>query len=136
MTPRAILPTAVATLALALAGCAAPRSATAVVTPETIRPPVATGLDTLVRMKLPDNLPNVEAAARFVLRGSGYAFTTYCAHCPPKAPTIAKEPVSPLAYTGGITTVRRALLLVGGSKVRLVVDDRAKLVTYDEMAAL
>ncbi len=132
MTPRAILPIAVATFALALSGCAAPHSATARVTPQTIRPPVATGLDTMVRMQLPENLPNVEAGATFVLRGSGYAFTSYCAHCPVKAPLIAKEPVSPLAYTGGITTIRRALLLVAGSKARLVVDDRAKLVTFDE----
>lgn len=132
MSRPGTLRAALAALTLVMTGCASHHKPPRGIAPLTLRPPVSTGLDTLVRMKLPDNTPDISTAALFILQGSGYTYASRCQYCPVAAAAIAKEPVSPLAYIGGITTVRRALLLIAGSNRRLIVDDRAKVVTIDD----
>jgi putative NADH-flavin reductase len=53
-----------------------------------------------------------------------------------QAAEIAADPVSPLAYArpSELTSKTRALLLVLGGAGRVIIDDRLRLVTFDEEA--
>lgn len=89
-----------------------------------------------VRLYLPPSVRTVGQAAAWLLDGSGYDLVLYCAACPPRAAEIAADPVSPLAYArpSELTSKTRALLLVLGGAGRVIIDDRLRLVTFDEEA--
>lgn len=125
-------------LAAALAACqSAPDPGAARPGP---RPPpqALPPLELLTRMTLPANVSTVRDAAAHLLEPTGYRLALDCAGCPPEAAEIGRKPVSPLGLRPELTTVKRALVLVAGSRTRLVVDDQARVVSYgylDEGAA-
>jgi hypothetical protein len=86
-------------------------------------------LDLVTRLQLPAYVHTVQDAAEYLLEPSGYRLVTTCPRCPPEAPEIARKPISPLGLHPQLTTIKRAVLLVSGSGVHLLVDDDAKQVT-------
>lgn len=87
-------------------------------------------LDGLTRLQLPDSVANVHDAVQFLLAPTGYRLVTRCPGCAAEAAEIAAKPISPLASRPQLTTIERALILVAGSRTRLVVDDRAREVSF------
>jgi hypothetical protein len=126
---RRILP--VMLLAAALGGCSSMSSIAdqlPLVSPmptEKVAP-----LDLLTRMQLPAYVHTVQDAVDYLLEPSGYHLVTSCAQCPPEGLEIARKPISPLGLNQQITTIKRAVLLVSGSGVHLLVDDDAKQVAF------
>ena len=91
------------------------------------------GLGSLTRMNFPSDLLTVGEAVNWLLKPTEYELRLTCPGCSPDAYLITSDPVSPLAFPGQITTIRRALVLVAGSDSRLVVDETNKLVSFDFM---
>jgi len=92
-------------------------------------------LQNFVRLELPVDAVTVEDGFDHFLAGTGYVVTVSCGECPRDAPQIAFDPISPLAYAkpGEETTVERALLMILGHDARLVVDHRAKLISFERI---
>lgn len=110
-------------LSIALAACQMPGA-------ETASPARLSPLDTMTRMEIPASADTVGKAADYLLRPVGYRVVEGCGTCPPEAAEIAAKPVSPLALRPQFTTIGRALVLVGGSRTRVVVDPEAGRVAY------
>lgn len=112
---------------LALAGCQAPApDFTDMPAPlASVQP-----LERLTRTRIPPSSRTVEQAASWLLEPSGYRLALTCTGCPTEAAEIARKPISPLGLKPQLTTIKRALVLVAGSDVRLVVDDQARLVSF------
>lgn len=87
-------------------------------------------LERLTRTRLPPSARTVEQAASWLLEPSGYRLLLVCAGCPAEAAEIGRKPVSPLGLKPQLTTIKRALVLVAGSDVRLLVDDQSRLVSF------
>ncbi len=100
------------------------------------QPPVAASLqpvpplDMLTRMAIPAEDDTVAKAAAFLLEPAGYHLAEGCASCPTEAKEIGEKPVSPLALRPQLTSIRRALVLVGGSRTRIIVDESNRRVAY------
>jgi len=123
--PRSIA----AVLMLALAACQPmppPSDMAAVPSP----PPTVPPLELLTRTRIPPSARTVEQAAAYLLEPTGYRLALSCAGCPAEAAEIARKPVSPLALKPQLTTIQRALVLVAGSEVHLLVDDKTRLVSF------
>jgi hypothetical protein len=108
---------------LALAACQIPEAAIGVAEP-------TSPLDQMTRLEIPAYADTVGKAADFLLEPIGYRTVQGCSACPREAAEITAKPVSPLALRPQFTTVGRALVLVGGSRTRIVVDPRTRLVSY------
>lgn len=108
---------------LALAACQTPGA-------ETAAPARLSPLDTMTRMEIPATADTVGKAADYLLGPVGYRVVEGCGACPPEAAEIAAKPVSPLALRPQFTTIGRALVLVGGSRTRVVVDPETGRVAY------
>ncbi|MCZ4283083.1 hypothetical protein O4H49_20025 [Kiloniella laminariae] len=89
------------------------------------------GLSALTRMSFPAETKSVGEAARFLLEPTGYRLLVQCFGCSADAVKIVSDPISPLAFVDEITSVKRALALVGGTDTKLVIDEENKLVSYD-----
>lgn len=117
-----------------LGACAAapPSPAPAPAAPEPVYP-----LDQTTRLELPPTVRTVQQAATYLLEPTGYRLVAVCGNCPPESAEIAAKPISPLAFAGQpfLTSITRALILVGGSRTRLVVDDQTHLVRYGYLPA-
>lgn len=87
-------------------------------------------LERLTRTRIPPSARTVEQAASWLLEPSGYRLLLVCDGCPAEAAEIGRKPISPLGLKPQLTTVKRALVLVAGSDVRLLVDDQARLVSF------
>jgi hypothetical protein len=87
-------------------------------------------LERITRLQLPAYVHTVQDAAEYLLEPSGYRLVTTCPHCPSEGPEIARKPVSPLGLHPQLTTITRAVLLISGSGVHLLVDDDAKQVAF------
>jgi hypothetical protein len=87
-------------------------------------------LDLITRLQLPAHVHTVQDAADYLLEPSGYRLVTTCPQCPPEGPEIARKPISPLGLHPQLTTIKRAVLLISGSGVHLLVDDDAKQVAF------
>lgn len=112
---------------LVLAGCQAPENGF-------MDPPAPLAsvqpLERLTRTRIPPSARTVEQAASWLLEPSGYRLLLVCAGCPAEAAEIGRKPVSPLGLKLQLTTIKRALVLVAGSDVRLLVDDQSRLVSF------
>ncbi|MGE5515983.1 MAG: hypothetical protein ACM31D_09185 [Bacteroidota bacterium] len=114
-------------LALWLAACQAPAPGF----PDAPEPLAsAQPLERLTRTRIPPSARTVEQAASWLLEPSGYHLVLVCDGCPSEAVEIGRKPVSPLGLKPQITTIKRALVLVAGSEVRLLVDDKSRLVSF------
>jgi hypothetical protein len=87
-------------------------------------------LELLTRLQLPAYVHTVHDAADYLLEPSGYRLVTTCDLCPAEGAEIARKPISPLGLHPQITTIKRAVLLVSGSGVHLLVDDSARQVAF------
>ncbi|KXV49658.1 hypothetical protein AD945_03765 [Gluconobacter albidus] len=92
--------------------------------------PTVSSMTMVTRLEYPTNAKTVADAARFILRPTGYHLVTQCPNCPPEAQIIADKPISPLALNPQITTVSRALIMIGGSRTGLLVDPDHKAIAY------
>ncbi|WP_157871105.1 hypothetical protein [Gluconacetobacter diazotrophicus] len=92
--------------------------------------PTVSSMTMVTRLEYPTNAKTVADAARFILRPTGYHLVTQCPNCPPEAQIIADKPISPLGLNPQITTVSRALILIGGSRTALLVDPDHKAIAY------
>lgn len=84
---------------------------------------------TAAPLTLPAVVTTVRDAATHLLESTGYHLALECGGCPPEAPEIGRKPISSLGLRPELTTVKRALVLVAGSRTRLVVDDQARVVS-------
>ncbi|HEV2651663.1 MAG TPA: hypothetical protein VGU69_10425 [Rhizomicrobium sp.] len=87
-------------------------------------------VDFLTRLPVPPDNQTVAEAANYLLAPTKYHLLLGGPFCPPEAPDIAAKPISPLGLKPAITTIKRALILVAGSKTRLLIDEDAKSVTF------
>jgi hypothetical protein len=87
-------------------------------------------LGMLTRMSIPAEDDTVAKAASFLLEPAGYHLAEVCTSCPTEAKEISEKPVSPLALRPQLTTIRRALVLVGGSRTRIIIDETNRRVAY------
>lgn len=110
-------------LPLCLAACADQEYVSATLAPV---PP----LDMLTRMAIPAEDDTVAKAAAFLLEPTGYHLAEECSSCPVEAREIGEKPVSPLALRPQLTSIRRALILVGGSRTRIIVDQNNRRIAY------
>lgn len=117
---------------LVLAGCQA-SSPSLVDTPAPL--PSVQPLERLTRTRIPPSVRTVEQAASWLLEPSGYRLLLVCSGCPVEAAEIGRKPVSPLGLKPQLTTIKRALILVAGSDVRLLVDDQSRLVSFGYLPA-
>ena len=121
----------IAAATLALSGCTEiPQLAHALPILVAPDPKPLPPLELLTRLQLPGSVHTVRDAAEYLLEPSGYRLVTGCEHCPAEGSEIARKPISPLGLRPQITTIKRAVLLVSGSGVHLLVDDDAKEVAF------
>ena len=126
-----------ALLASASLGACAAAPPSAAPAPAPAAPEPVYPLDQTTRRELPPTVRTVQQAAAYLLEPTGYHLVTVCGNCPPESAEIAAKPISPLAFAGHpfLTSITRALILVGGSRTRLVVDDQTHLVRYSYLPA-
>ena len=84
----------------------------------------------LVRLPIPADKRTVAEAAEYLLEPTPYHLVLRGPLCPPEAQEIAEKPVSPLAQNSSITSIQRALLMVAGSRTKLLIDDNALSITF------
>jgi hypothetical protein len=115
--------------AVALSGCA---DIAAWTNPPPAPKPIedVSPVDLLVRLPVPGDRRTVADAATYLLGPTPYHLLLGGPFCPPEAGEIAAKPISPLASKPAITSIKRALVLVAGSRARLLIDEDAKSITF------
>jgi hypothetical protein len=120
---------------VSLAACQTPPQQTPLAAVPLAPPAPLSPLDRLTRLSLPPEADTVAKAARYILEPTGYQLLDACLTCPPEAADIDAKPVSPLALHAETTNIRRALILIGGSKTRIIVDEHNRTIAYAYIGA-
>jgi hypothetical protein len=97
--------------------------------------PAPSNLDALVRLDLPTVVKTIGEATTYVLSGTGYQFVDECQGCSAYAKIIAQDPISPLGFMNETMTLKRALLMIAGGNIRLVIDEKHKMISYEPIEA-
>lgn len=92
--------------------------------------PTVSSMTIVTRLEYPKSAKTVQEAAEYILRPTGYHLVVDCPNCGPEAREIAEKPPSPLSLRPEITTIARALILIGGSRTAIVVDADHHAIAY------